>query len=71
MKHKIDLRSGKERRVANRDVKFPLRDSKGIIIAKDRRVISDRRADGLEVTESNLSQAAFDKHFEKFQKDGS
>lgn len=63
-----DRRSGKERRVARQNVTFPLRDSQGIIVAKDRRINCERRTDGLELTEANLSQKVFQSMFEKYQK---
>lgn len=61
-------RSGKDRRSANLNVSFPLRDSYGIIVATDRRVSCDRRTDGLELTETNLSQKIFQAIFKKYQK---
>ena len=61
-------RSGKDRRSANLNVSFPLRDSHGIIVATDRRVSCDRRTDGLELTETNLSQKVFQAVFKKYQK---
>lgn len=52
MKNEINLRFCKERRIANHNVTFPLRNNnQAIIIAKDRRVNPDRRRDGLEVTD--------------------
>jgi hypothetical protein len=61
-------RSGKDRRTANLNVSFPLHDKHGIIVATDRRVNCDRRTDGLELTEVNLSQKVFQAAFKKFQK---
>jgi len=55
-------RSGLERRVANQRITFPFRDKNGIIIARNRRTRCDRRASGLEVTESNMSQEDFYKY---------
>lgn len=45
-----------------------MRDSQGIIVAIDRRATCDRRTDGLELTEVNLSQKVFQAAFKKFQK---
>ncbi|MFK7814835.1 MAG: hypothetical protein AB8B92_00715 [Gammaproteobacteria bacterium] len=59
-------RSGEDRRVANINVSFPLRDSQGIIVAKDRRNSCDRRTDGLELTETNLSQKVFQAIYKKY-----
>lgn len=61
-------RSGKDRRSANSNVSFPLRDKHGIIVAMDRRVSCDRRTDGLQLTETNLSQKVFQAIFKKYQK---
>ncbi len=61
-------RSGKDRRSANLNVSFPLRDIHGIIVATDRRVSCDLRTDGLELTETNLSQKVFQAIFRKYQK---
>jgi hypothetical protein len=59
-------RSGKDRRVASLNVNFPLRDSQGIIVAKDRRSSCDRRTDGLELTETNLSKKVFQAIYQKY-----
>ena len=61
-------RSGNDRRTSQTSVSFPLRDSQGIIVATDRRANCDRRTDGLELTEVNLSQKVFQAAFKKFQK---
>jgi len=60
-------RSGNDRRVCKQNVAFPLRDSQGIIVATDRRVSCDRRTDGLELTEVNISQKVFQAAFKKYQ----
>ncbi len=64
----INRRSGNDRRVANKNVTFPLRDHHGITVAADRRVGCDRRTDGLELTETNLSQKIFQDIFKIYQK---
>ena len=62
-----DRRSGKDRRIANHNVSFPLRDSNGIIVALDRRITADRRTEGLEVTVADMSQGYFNDYIKKFQ----
>lgn len=62
----INRRSGEDRRIANLNATFPLRDSQGIIVAKDRRINCDRRTDGLELTETNLSQKVFQAIYKKY-----
>ena len=65
----INRRSGNDRRTATRtNVSFPLRDSQGITVTLDRRASCDRRTDGLELTELNLSQKVFQEAFKKFKK---
>lgn len=68
MNARTNRRSGKDRRIANLNVSFPLRDKHGIIVATDRRVSCDRRTHGLELTEVNLSQKVFQAAFKKYQK---
>ena len=60
-------RSGKDRRESSQSVSFPLRDSNGELITKERRTITDRRTDGLELTVSNMHQKEFDDYFKNFQ----
>ena len=60
-------RSARDRRNNNLKVSFPLRDKQGIIVAMDRRVNCDRRTDGLELTETNISQKVFRAVFKKYQ----
>ena len=67
MQARINKRSGKDRRVSTETPTFPLRDSQGIIVASDRRVSCDRRTDGLELTELNISQKNFQVAFKKFK----
>jgi len=61
-------RSGIDRRSTNTSISFPLRDSRDVIVAMDRRANCDRRTDGLELTEVNLSQKVFQAAFKKYQK---
>ena len=70
MAHSIKKRIGVERRVANRNVKFPLRDNNSIMITHDRRARCDRRAPGLEVTETELSEVAYKELIEQFKYKG-
>ena len=63
----INRRSDNDRRTASKNVSFPLRDHHGITIATDRRVGCDRRTDGLELTETKLSQEIFQTIFKKYQ----
>ncbi len=62
------MRLHRERRSTNQPNKFPLEDLDGNIILKDRRVISDLSAEGMEVTEAKISKAEFQKYFEKNSK---
>ncbi|QMU62166.1 MAG: hypothetical protein GKR92_10855 [Gammaproteobacteria bacterium] len=68
MNAQTNRRSGKDRRVANSNVSFPLRDSNGIIVAMNRRVSCDRRTEGLELTETNLPKKVFQAIFKEYQK---
>jgi hypothetical protein len=70
MAHSIKKRIAVERRVANRNVTFPLRDNSGIMITHDRRARCDRRAPGLEVTETELSEEAYQELLEQFEYKG-
>lgn len=67
MNASTNRRSGKDRRSANSNVSFPMRDKHGIIVAMDRRVNCDRRTDGLELTEINLSKKVFQAAFKKYK----
>ena len=67
MQTRINKRSGKDRRVSTGTPTFPLRDSQGIIVSSDRRVSCDRRTDGLELIELNISQKNFQAAFKKFR----
>lgn len=68
MANQINRRSGNDRRANHTNASFPLPDSEGIIVAQDRRISCDRRSDGLELTEVNLSQKVFQAAFKQFQK---
>ncbi len=52
-------RSNTDRRLSKSNVTFPLRTHDNVVITQDRRVRCERRIEGLEVNESNLSQEAF------------
>jgi hypothetical protein len=60
----------KDRRIGKSSASFPLRDSHGILVATNRRVNADRRTEGLDVTESDLSKDVFNQYFEKYQNNG-
>jgi len=60
------VRLRRERRSGEQLNKLPLEDLNGNIIVKERRIIPDRRTEGLEVTETNLSQDEFQKHFKDY-----
>ena len=67
MKRMKDRRSGKDRRKNNQSVLFPLRDSNGELVTKERRNSADRRTEGLELTVSNMAKEEFEEYFKKFQ----
>lgn len=60
-------RSGNERRITKSHASFPLRDSQSILVISDRRVNADRRSDGLDVTETDISKDEFNKFFASYQ----
>jgi len=60
-----DVLLRKERRSAVQLNHFPLEDLKGNIIGKERRVDSSTHVAGLEITETNISQAEFQEYFNK------
>ena len=62
------VRLRRERRSAVQFNEFPLEDLKGNIIVKERRAILDRRTEGLDVTETKISQAEFQEYFDEYQK---
>jgi len=68
MNTQTNRRSGVDRRIASTTVSFPMRDKHGIIVAMDRRASCDRRTDGLELTEINLSQKVFRAAFKKYKR---
>jgi len=57
----------RERRSGVQLNKFPLEDLNGKIVAKERRASPDRRAEGVEVTETKMSRAEFQEYFDKSQ----
>lgn len=67
MKRMNDRRSGKDRRKNKQPVLFPLRDSNGELVTKERRNFADRRTEGLELTVSNMANEEFEEYFKKFQ----
>ena len=67
MSTKTFTRLSCERRSIKQVDKFPIEDLNGNIITKDRRVKSNSQAEGVEVTESKISQAEFQEYFEKFK----
>jgi len=57
----------RERRSGVQLNKFPLEDLNGKIVVKERRATPDRRAEGVEVTETKISRAEFQEYFEESQ----
>lgn len=55
----------KERRTAVQLNTFPVEDLKGNIVLKERRADAAERIAGLEITETNISQAEFQEYFDK------
>ena len=45
----MQIRSRKDRRRSGNNVRFPFRDSSGVLIPEDRRVQPERRLSGIEV----------------------
>ena len=62
------VRLRNERRTLVQHNKFPLEDLMGKIVTKDRRANPDRRIEGLDVTETTISQIEFQEYFDKSQK---
>ena len=60
-----DVSLRKERRSAVQLNTFPIEDLKGNIIRKERRKDVTERVAGLEITETNISQAEFQEYFDK------
>ena len=56
-------RSCNDRRHVRYKVSFPLRTNDNITVSNDRRFRCDRRMQGLEVTESDVSKEAFEEYF--------
>lgn len=71
MKHKNNRRFGKDRRISGHSESFPLRDSNGKVVVKNRRLKSDRRTEGLELSVSDMPHDEFNEYFKQFQKDDS
>jgi len=64
------VRLRRERRSILQISEFPFEDLNGNVIVKERREIFDRRTEGLEVTETAMSRAEFQKYFDKSQQGG-
>ena len=60
-----DVSLRKERRSAVQLNTFPFEDLKGNIVPKERRKNIAERIAGLEITETNISQAEFQEYFDK------
>ena len=60
-----DVSLRKERRSAVQLNTFPMEDLKGNIIRKERRKDTTERVGGVEITETNISQAEFQEYFDK------
>jgi len=60
-----DVSLRKERRSAVQLNTFPIEDLQGNIIHEDRRVEMAEIVEGVEITETNISQAEFQEYFEK------
>ena len=67
MSTKTSTRLSRERRSIKQVDKFPIEDLNGNIITKDRRAKSNSESEGVEVTETKLSQAEFQEYFDKFK----
>lgn len=65
VENQSDVLLRKERRTAVQHNNFPLEDLKGNIVAKERRVDNSTIVEGLEITETNISQAEFQEYFIK------
>ncbi len=63
----VSLRS--ERRSVTQLNKFPLEDLNGNMVLKERRKNTATQVGGLEITETNISQAEFQEYFDKHQDD--
>lgn len=57
----------RERRSAAQSNQFPLEDLGGNIVTENRRAAQEERVKGLEVTETNISQAEFQEYFDNLQ----
>ena len=58
-----DRRIGNDRRCDNYCASFPFLDKNNIMVSYERRVRCERRQDGYEIDESNMSREAFMKYF--------
>ncbi len=64
------VRLRRERRSAVQINEFPLEDLNGKFIVEERRVTPDCRAEGLDVTEAEISQTEFQEYLNEYQKGG-
>ena len=70
MKALYDRRSNADRRDKNDEKSFPLKDSKGEHVAKERRSFGDRRkTEGLEISTADICEHEFDEVFKQFKQD--
>lgn len=60
-----DVSLRKERRSAVQLNNFPVEDLQGNIVFEERRADAAERIAGLEITETNISQAEFQEYFDK------
>ena len=67
MKLIYDRRSGKDRRATKQKESYPIHDSNGKTIEKNRRLKGDRRTEGLELSESDMDVDEFSKYFDQFE----
>jgi len=67
MKPSIDRRSRKDRRQSKHSPAFPFRDDNDVLVSCERREIPDRRAEGLKLTDSEITQEEFEEYIKLFQ----
>jgi|GEM_PF-2012464 hypothetical protein len=58
----------RERRSALQNNEFPLEDLNGNVVNYNRRAAQESQTIGLEVSETNISQAEFQEYFDNYQK---
>jgi len=62
----VNVQLRRERRSALQNNEFPLEDLNGNIVNYNRRGAQESQTIGLEVTETNISQAEFQEYFDKY-----